>query len=154
VGAFGSGDWADVMTRKINTDLCRTLSIRTLKKMGVFDDSSDEVFCVRWVNEFGEDAGKVNIIPQVCVGGNGNKRSLRVEIGGCVTGGGSSVTGQPIALPTAKDFTPRRQIQLARPILTQHPIDHRRTQKPVPNAPIVTGRRRNRYILTGNSRFK
>ncbi|RKY07713.1 MAG: hypothetical protein DRP56_05285 [Planctomycetota bacterium] len=101
MGAFGSGDWADAMTRKVNTDLCRTLSIRTLKKMGVFDDdSSDEVFSVRWVNELGEDAGSVSIIPQVCVGGNGNKRSLRVEMAGCVTGGGSSVTGQDISITT------------------------------------------------------
>ena len=99
MGAFGSGLWIDAMTRKINTDLCRTLSIRTLKKLGVFDDDlADERFCVRWVNEFGEDAGKVTITP--VVGGNGNKRSLRVEIGGCVTGGGSSVTGQDISITT------------------------------------------------------
>ena len=81
MGGFGSGHWIDAMKRRVNTDLCRTLSIRTLKKMGVFDeDSSSERFCVRWVNEFGEDVGNVNITPQV--GGNGNKRSLRVEMGG------------------------------------------------------------------------
>ncbi len=96
MGAFGSGLWTDVMRRKVNTGLCRTLSIRTLKKMGVFDDdSSGEVFCVRWVNEFGEDAGKVSIIPQVRVGGNGNKTSLRVDIGGFVTGQDISITTTP-----------------------------------------------------------
>ena len=96
MGAFGSGDWADAMTRKINTGLCRTLSIRTLKKMGVFDeDSSDEVFCVRWVNEFGEDAGKVSIIPQIRIGGNGNKIFLRVDIEGFVTGQDISITTSP-----------------------------------------------------------
>jgi hypothetical protein len=48
MGGFGSGDWADVMTRKVNTGRCRTLSVKTLKKMGVFDDDlSDEVFCSR-----------------------------------------------------------------------------------------------------------
>ncbi len=94
MGAFGSGRWIDVMIRKVNTGLCRTLSIRTLKKMGVFDDdSSDEVFCVRWINEFGEDARSVNITPQA--GGNGNKTSLRVEIGGCVTGQDISITTTP-----------------------------------------------------------
>ena len=96
MGGFGSGHWIDAMTRKINTGLCRTLSIGTLKKSGVFDDdSSDEVFSVRWVNEFGEDAGAVSIIPQVRVGGNGNKTSLRVEIGGCVTGQDISITTTP-----------------------------------------------------------
>ncbi|MCD6174183.1 MAG: hypothetical protein J7K65_00255 [Planctomycetes bacterium] len=103
MGGFGSGHWIDAMRRRVNTDLCRTLSIRTLKMMGVFDDdSSGEVFSVRWVNEIGEDAGCVNITPQA--GGNGNKRSLRVEIGGCVTGGGSSVTGQDISITTTPYF--------------------------------------------------
>ena len=105
MGAFGSGDWADVMTRKVNTDLCRTLSIRTLKKMGVFDDDlSDEVFSVRWVNEFGEDAGCVSITRQG--GGNGNKRSLRVEIGGCASAGGSSVTGHCEAMINREPHPP------------------------------------------------
>ena len=116
MGAFGSGRWIDAMTRKVNTGLCRTLSVKTLKKMGVFeDDLADEVFSVRWVNEFGEDAGKVTITPQV--GGNGNKRSLRVEMGGVsaagegfvtVTGqdeGGSvTVTGQDIPITTTPCF--------------------------------------------------
>jgi len=66
MGGFGSGDWADVMTRKVNTGLCRTLSVKTLKMMGVFDDDpSDEVFSIRWVNEFGEDGGMVTITPHV-----------------------------------------------------------------------------------------
>ena len=43
MGGFGSGDWADVMTRKVNTGLCRTLSVKTLKTMGVFDE--DRVVC-------------------------------------------------------------------------------------------------------------
>ncbi len=103
MGGFGSGLWIDATTRKVNTGLCRTLSIRTLKKMGVFDDdSSGEVFSVRWVNEFAEDAGCVSITRQG--GGYGNKRSLRVEIGGCVTGGGSSVTGQDISITTTPYF--------------------------------------------------
>jgi len=96
MGGFGSGLWIDAMKRRVNTDLCRTLSIRTLKKMGVFDDdSSDEVFSIRWVNEFGEDAGMVSIIPQVRVGGNGNKTSLRVDIEGFVTGQDISITTTP-----------------------------------------------------------
>ena len=94
MGGFGSGHWIDAMKRRVNTDLCRTLSIRTLMKMRVFDDdSSDEVFCVRWVNEFGEDAGMATITP--VVGGNGNKRSLRVDIGGCVTGQDIQITTTP-----------------------------------------------------------
>ena len=96
MGGFGSGDWADVMTRKVNTGLCRTLSVKTLKKMGVFDvDRVGEVFSIRWVNGFGEDAGMVSIIPQVSVGGNGNKTSLRVDIGGIVTGQDISLTTTP-----------------------------------------------------------
>ena len=96
MGGFGSGHWIDVTTRKVNTGLCRTLSIRTLKMMGVFDvDRADEVFSVRWVNGLGEDAGMVSIIPQVSVGGNGNKTSLRVDIGGIVTGQDISLTTTP-----------------------------------------------------------
>jgi len=100
MGAFGSGRWIDAMRRKINTRLCRTLSIRTLKKMGVFDDTSNAVYSISWVNDLGEAAGKVTITPQA--GGNGNKRSLRLEIEGIVTGGGSSVTvtGQDISITT------------------------------------------------------
>ena len=96
MGGFGSGDWADVMTRKVNTSLCRSLSVKRLKKMGVFDvDRVGEVFSIRWVNGFGEDAGMVSIIPQVSVGGNGNKTSLRVDIGGIVTGQDISLTTTP-----------------------------------------------------------
>jgi hypothetical protein len=96
MGGFGSGKWADVMTRKVNTGLCRTLSVKTLKKMGVFDaDRTDERFCIRWVNELGEDAGCVNIIPQVRRSGNGNKTSLRTDIGGFVTGQDISITTTP-----------------------------------------------------------
>ena len=96
MGGFGSGDWADVMTRKVNTGLCRSLSVKRLKKIGVFDvDRVGEVFSIRWVNEFGEDAGMVSIIPQVSVGGNGNKTSLRVDIGGFVTGQDISLTTTP-----------------------------------------------------------
>ncbi|MHC5181469.1 MAG: hypothetical protein ACYSOW_06330 [Planctomycetota bacterium] len=105
MGGFGSGAWADVMTRKVTTGLCRTLSVKRLKKMGVFDDdSSGEVFLIRWVNELGDDAGMVTITPQA--GGNGNKRSLRVEMGACVTGGGSfvTVTGQDIQITTTPCF--------------------------------------------------
>ena len=96
MGGFGSGDWADVMTRKVNTSLCRSLSVKRLKKIGVFDDDRvDERFSIRWVNKFGEDAGMVSIIPQVSVGGNGNKTSLRVDIGGIVTGQDISLTTTP-----------------------------------------------------------
>jgi len=57
MGGFGSGHWIDVMTRKVNTGLCRTLSVKTLKQMGVFEaDCPEDRFFIRWVNEFGEDA--------------------------------------------------------------------------------------------------
>jgi hypothetical protein len=101
MGGFGSGKWADVMTRKVNTGLCRTLSVKRLKRMGVFDDDRvDERFCISWVNELGDDAGKVTITQQVS--GNGNKRSLRVEIAGAADASGAfvTVTGQDISLTT------------------------------------------------------
>jgi len=101
MGGFGSGAWADVMTRKVNTSLCRSISVKHLKKMGVFDDDrADERFCIRWVNEFGDDAGGVIITPQVT--GNGNKRSLRVEIGVVSEhdGGFVTVTSQDIQITT------------------------------------------------------
>jgi len=103
MGGFGSGDWADVMTRKVNTGLCRTLSVKTLKMMGVFDaDCPEDRFFIRWVNEFGEDAGMVTITPQVS--GHGNKRSLRVEMAGAAGGGSVTVTGQVIPVTTTPCF--------------------------------------------------
>ena len=104
MGGFGSGHWIDVTTRKINTGLCRTLSIRTLKMMGVFDDSSDQVYTIWWVNELGDDAGGVIITPQVS--GNGNKRSLRLEIGAAGVGGDGfvTVTSQDIQITTTPCF--------------------------------------------------
>ena len=99
MGAFGSGRWADVMTRKVNTGLCRTLSIRTLKKMGVFDAYRvDERFCIRWVNEFGDDAGKVIITRHIS--GNGNKTCLRLKTKGIVTSAGGFVTDQDVSITT------------------------------------------------------
>jgi len=101
MGGFGSGKWMDVMTRKVTTGLCRTLSVKQLKQMGVFDeDRVNEVFCIQWVNECGDDAGMVKITPRVS--GHGNKRSLRVEIGaGGVAGDGFvTVTTQDIPITT------------------------------------------------------
>ena len=96
MGAFGSGRWADVMTRKVNTGLCRSISVRRLKEAGVFDaDRVDEVFSIRWVNGFGADAGSVRITS--VVGGYGNIRALRVE-------GEGSVTGQDIPVTTTPCF--------------------------------------------------
>jgi hypothetical protein len=103
MGGFGSGRWADVMTRKVNTGLCRSISVKTLKQMGVFDDeSSDEVFCIRWINELGDDAGKVTITRYFS--GNGNKTSLQVNIEGFVTStrqdAGGFVTSQDVSITT------------------------------------------------------
>ena len=94
MGGFGSGDWADVTTRKIHTGLCLSLSVNTLKKMGVFDAWHNQ-YSIQWTNELGEDAGKVSIIPQVRSSGNGNKTSLRTDIGGFVTGQDISITTTP-----------------------------------------------------------
>jgi hypothetical protein len=105
MGGFGSGKWIDVMTRKVNTGLCRTLSVKTLKMMGVFDAEHDQdQFSIQWVNELGDDAGKVTITRQV--GGNGNKRSLRVEIGGSADASGAfvTVTRQEIPITTTPCF--------------------------------------------------
>lgn len=105
MGGFGSGDWVDVMTRKVNTGLCRSISVKMLKQMGVFDaDRVDGVISIRWVNEFGEDAGSVRITPGV--DGNGNKRSLRVEMAGAAdtSGGSVTVTAQEIAVTTTPCF--------------------------------------------------
>jgi hypothetical protein len=100
MGGFGSGAWADVMTRKVNTDLCRSISVKRLKMMGVFDDSPDPVYSISWISDLGDDAGKVIITPQVS--GNGNKTSLRLKTEGIVTtaGGFVTVTGQDVSITT------------------------------------------------------
>ena len=100
MGGFGSGAWADVMTRKVHTGLCRTLSVKRFKKMGVFDETSNAVYSISWLNDLGDDAGKVTITPQA--GGNGNKRSLRVEIGAADSSGDGfvTVTSQDIQITT------------------------------------------------------
>ena len=54
MGGFGSGHWIDVMTRKVNTGLCRSLSVKRLKKMGVFDANlQQDRFLIQWINELG-----------------------------------------------------------------------------------------------------
>ena len=81
MGGFGSGKWMDVMTRKVNTGLCRSLSVKRLKQMGVFDtDNNQDRFSIQWVNELGDDAGKVTITRHYS--GNGNKTSLRLKTEG------------------------------------------------------------------------
>lgn len=110
MGGFGSGAWADVMTRKVNTGLCRTLSVRRLKQCGVFDADGQDQFSIRWINALGEDAGGVLVIPQY--DGNGNIRSLRVEFGpGAVAdaagqdgGGFVTVTSQTIWIVSTPCF--------------------------------------------------
>ena len=78
MGAFGGGEWDDVMTRKVNTRLYRTFSVKTSKKIGVFDaDGSDDRYCIRWGNEFGEDAGMVTITREG--GGNRNVKSSKKQ---------------------------------------------------------------------------
>ena len=37
MGGFGSRRWADVVTRKDNTSLCRTISAKQLKDLGLED---------------------------------------------------------------------------------------------------------------------
>ena len=109
MGGFGSGAWADVMTRKVNTGLCRTLSVKQFKQMGIFDDDrSDEAFSIQWTNELGDDAGKVTITRQFS--GNGNKTCLRLKTEGIVTaasqdtGGFVTVTGQDVSITTTPCF--------------------------------------------------
>lgn len=95
MGGFGSGDWADAMTRKATTGLCRTLNAKRLKEAGVFD--SDVPLTIAWVNELGEEAGFVTVTRQI--DGNGNTRALRIESGGSVT-----VTSQVIQVTTTPCF--------------------------------------------------
>ena len=97
MGGFGSGKWADAVTRKVTVGLCRSISVKRLKRLGVFDADSPDRVSMAWVNEFGEDAGSVSIIPQV--DGNGNTRSLRVEFAGSVT-----VTSQIIRVTSTPCF--------------------------------------------------
>jgi hypothetical protein len=95
MGAFGSGKWADAMTRKATTGLCRTLNAKRLKEAGVFD--GDLPVSIAWVNEWGEDAGFVTITRQS--DGHGNTSHLRLESGGSVT-----VTASIIRVTTTPCF--------------------------------------------------
>ena len=95
MGGFGSGKWADVVTRKATVGLCRTLSVKRLNEIGFFEN--DQPVSIGWVNEFGEDAGCVTLTRQVS--GNGNTRSLWVDGGGSVT-----VTGQVIRITKTPCF--------------------------------------------------
>ncbi len=69
MGGFGSGDWADFVTRKDNTSLCRTISAKQLKDLGLLSGSDG---CeISWRNCFGESLGTVHI--ELLEGGNGNR---------------------------------------------------------------------------------
>ncbi len=69
MGGFGSGRWADFVTRKDNTSLCRTISAKQLKDLGLLSGSDG---CeISWRNCFGESLGKVRI--DLLEGGNGNR---------------------------------------------------------------------------------
>ncbi len=74
MGGFGSGRWADVVTRKDNTSLCRTISVKQLKDLGLL--SGSEGCEISWRNCFGESLGKVHI--ELLEGGNGNKTRFLV----------------------------------------------------------------------------
>ena len=69
MGGFGSGDWADVVTRKDNTSLCRTISAKQLKDLGLL--SGSEGCEISWRNCFGESLGRVH--SDLLEGGNGNR---------------------------------------------------------------------------------
>lgn len=99
MGGFGSGKWPDVVTRKVNTGLCRTLNVKGLKELGMFDckDNNNERFSIGWVNELGEHAGSVTITPQA--DGNGNIRTLRIDYRDSVT-----VTRQTIRITSTPCF--------------------------------------------------
>ncbi len=66
MGGFGSGRWADVVTRKDNTSLCRTISVKQLKGLGLL--SGSDCCEISWRNCFGESLGKVHI--ELLEGGN------------------------------------------------------------------------------------
>ncbi len=59
MGGFGSGDWSDFVTQKDNTSLCRTISAKQLKDLGLL--SGSECYEISWRNCFGESLGKVHI---------------------------------------------------------------------------------------------
>ena len=90
MGGFGSGDWADVATRKRTVGLCMSISASRLKKYGFFAENKSGT--ITWTNEFSEEIGTVKI--QSVMSGNGNKTYLELAIGGFVT------TRQTIELTT------------------------------------------------------
>jgi len=67
MGGFGSGKWADVMTRKATTGRCRTLNAKRLTCAGVFD--GDQPVTLAWVNEWGQEAGSLTLSRQTINGG-------------------------------------------------------------------------------------
>ncbi len=70
MGGFGSGRWADFVQRKDSTSLCRTISVKELKDLGLFRGEGP---CeIAWRNCFGESLGKVQV-HLIHDRGNGNK---------------------------------------------------------------------------------
>ncbi len=81
MGGFGSGDWADVATRKRTVGLCMSISASSLRKYGFFAENKSGT--INWTNEFSEEIGMVRI--QSVMSGNGNKTYLELALGGFVT---------------------------------------------------------------------
>ena len=81
MGGFGSGDWANVATRKRTVGLCMSISASSLRKYGFFAENKSGT--ITWTNELSEEIGTVKI--QSVMSGNGNKTYLELAIGGFVT---------------------------------------------------------------------
>ncbi len=65
MGGFGSGKWADVVTRKDTVDYSREITIRFLKDNGFLD--ADKRGVILWTNAAGDVVGKVDLQTSVSV---------------------------------------------------------------------------------------
>ena len=72
--AFGSGDWANAVTRKDSVDCSRVLSIKMLKEHGFLD--RDKTATIEWSNVAGEVVCSVEV--ETLLGADTDKTPLAV----------------------------------------------------------------------------
>ena len=82
MGGFGSGRWADVCNRKQSVELCREISIKSLKDNGFLH--ANKTGNIHWKNAAGEVLGSVDL--QTFISADDDKTCLELAMGGFVNG--------------------------------------------------------------------
>ena len=94
MGGFGSGDWANAVTRKDAVDCSKVLSIKMLKRFGFLD--CDKTATIEWRNVAGEVVCSVEV--ETLLGADTDKTPMAVLRQGVLS---AEIIEQKIKLSTS-----------------------------------------------------